>query len=109
MLDLPVRSGVRDGRPIDSDVLFIAELNEFLTGELRAIVCDGVWYSEAMYDVEEEQHSLLGFDRGDRPSFNPFCELVYGDKQVGAALSALLRGPTRLSPQTVNGHVMGIV
>ena len=40
MLDLPIRSGVRDGRPIDPDELFIAESNEFPTGELRAVVCD---------------------------------------------------------------------
>ena len=72
---------MRDGGPIDPDVLFIAESNEFLVDELRAIVCDdGVWYSKAMADVEEEQHSLLGLDHGDRPSFEPFCELVYGDK-----------------------------
>ena len=81
MLDLSVRLGVRDGSPIDSDVLFIAELNEFLAGELCGIICDdGVRYSEAMDDVEEEQYSLLGLDRGDRPSFDPFCELVYSDK-----------------------------
>ena len=81
MLDLPVRSGVHDGRPIDPDVLFIAESNELLTGELRAIVCDdGVWYSKAMDDVKEEQHSLLRFDQGDRSSFDPFRKLVYGDK-----------------------------
>ena len=72
---------MRDGSPINSDVLFIAESNEFLVGELCAIVYDdGVWYSKMMDDVEEEQHSLLGFDRGDRSSFNPFCKLVYRDK-----------------------------
>ena len=77
---------MRDGRPIDPDVLFSAEFSEFLAGELRAVVCDdGVWYSKAMDDVEEEQHGLLGFDHGDWPSFDPFCELVYGDKQVGIA------------------------
>ena len=81
MLDLPVRPGVRDGYPIDPDVLFIVESNEFPAGELRAVVCDdGVWYSKAMDDVEEEQHSLLGFDRGDRSSFDPFRKLVNGDK-----------------------------
>ena len=86
-----VRSGVHDGGPIDLDVLFIVESNEFLVGELCAIVYDyGVWYSEVMDDVEEEQHSLLGLDRGDWLSFNPFCELVYGDKQVGVALGHLL-------------------
>ena len=90
---------MRDGRPFESDVLFITKSNEFLAGELRAVVYDdGVWNSEAMDDVEEEQHSLLGIDCGDRPSFDPFYELVYGDKQVGVAPGAFLRGPTRLSP-----------
>ena len=80
-LDLPVRPGMCDGCPVDSDVLFIIESNEFPTGELRAIVYDdGVRYSKAMDDVEEEQHGLLGFDRGYWSSFDPFCKLVYGDK-----------------------------
>ena len=43
---------MRDGGPIDLDVLFIAESNELLAGELHAVVCDdGVWYSKAMDDV----------------------------------------------------------
>ena len=72
---------MRDGYPIDPDVLFIVESNEFPAGELRAIVCDdGVWDSKTIDDVEEEQHSLLRLDRGDRLSFDPFCKLVYGDK-----------------------------
>ena len=72
---------MRDGGPIDPNVLFITELNKLLAGELCAVVCDdGVWYCKAMDDVEEEQHSLLGLDHGDWPSFDPFCELVYGDK-----------------------------
>ena len=54
-LDLPVCSGVRDGGPIDPDVLFIAESKELSVGELCAIVRDdGVRYSKAMDDVEEE-------------------------------------------------------
>ena len=81
MLDLPVHSGVRNGGPIDPDVVFITESKELLADELRAIICDdGVRYSKAMDDVEEEQHSLLGLDYGDWSSFDPFCELVYGDK-----------------------------
>ena len=81
MFDLPVRPGVHDGCPIDLDVLFVTESNEFPAGELRAIIYyDGVWYFKMMDDVEEEQHSLLGFDRGDRPSFDPFRKLVYGHK-----------------------------
>ena len=47
MLDLPVHPGVCDGCPINPDVLFIVELNEFPTGELLAVVHDdGVWYSK---------------------------------------------------------------
>ena len=73
--------GVRYGGPVNVDVIFIAELEELLPGELRVIVRDdGVWDSKVMDDVEEEQHGLLGFDRGDRPSFDPFRKLVYGDK-----------------------------
>ena len=54
-LNLPVRPGVRDGCPIDLDVLFITKLNEFPASELHAIVYDdGVWYFEAMDDIEEE-------------------------------------------------------
>ena len=85
-LDLPVHSGVRHGGPIDADVVFIVESKELLSGELRAIVCDdGVWDPKAMDDVEEEQHSLLRLDRGDRLSLYPLCKLVYGDKQVRIA------------------------
>ena len=72
---------MRSGSLIDLDVLFIVESNEFLAGELRVIIYDdGVQYSKAMDDVEEEQHSLLGLDHRDRPSVDPFCELVYSDK-----------------------------
>ena len=78
--------GMRDGGPIDPNVVFIAELEELLSGELRVVVHDdGVWDSKAMDDVEEEQHGLLGFDRGDRSSLYPLCKLVYGDKQVHIA------------------------
>ena len=80
MLDLPVCPRVRDGHPVDPDVLFIVESNEFPAGELCAVVCDdGVWHSKMMDDVEEEQHSLFGFDCGDWPSFDPFHKIVYGD------------------------------
>ena len=78
--------GVRHGGPIDADVVFIVESEELLSGELHAVVRDvAVRDSEAMDDVEEEQHGLLGLDRGDLSSFYPLCKLVYGDKQVGVA------------------------
>ena len=86
VLNLPIRVVVRHGSPINLDVVFIAELKELLSGELHAIVLDdGVWDSKAMDDVEEEQHGLLRFDHGDRPSFYPLGKLVYGDKQVSVA------------------------
>ena len=60
---------MRDGGPIDPDVVFIVESKELFIGELCAIVRDdGVWYSKMMDDVEEEQHGLLELDRGDRSS-----------------------------------------
>ena len=90
---------MHDDRPIDSDVLFIIESNEFLTDELCAVVRDdGVWYSKVMDDVEEEQHNFLGLDYGDRPSFDPFCELVFGDKQVGVTPMRLLERPNQIEP-----------
>ena len=101
---------MRDGSPIDPDVLFIVESNEFPTGELCAVVREvGVRDPKAMDDVKEEQHDLLGLDYGDRLRRYPLCKLVYGDKQVRIAPGALLRGLTRSSPQTMNSHVMGII
>ena len=47
--------GVRDGGPIDPDVVFIAESKELLYGELCVIIHDdGVWDPKVMDDVEEE-------------------------------------------------------
>ena len=56
-----------------------------------------------MDDVEEEQYGLLGLDRGDRPSFYPFCELVYGDKQVGVSSERLLERPNQVEPPDREG------
>ena len=100
--------GAHYGSPIDSDVVFIIELEELLSGELCVIVRDdGVWYSKVMDDVEEEQHSLLGLDYGDRPSFDPFCELVYGDKQVGVAPGRLLGWSNLIEPLDHEGPCDG--
>ena len=105
---MPIRPGVHDDYPIDPDVLFIIESNEFPTGELRAIVYDdGVWYSKAMDDVEEEQHGLLGFDHGDQSSFDPFHKFVYGDKQVGEAPGRLFEWPNQVKPPDREGPCDG--
>ena len=110
MLDLSVRLGVRDDGPIDPDVVFIAKLEELIASELCAVVRDdGVWNPKAMDDIEEEQHGLLGLDHGDRSSLYPLCELVYGDKQVGVALGRSFERSDQIKPQTMNGHMMGIV
>ena len=75
------------GGPINTDVVFIAESEELLSGELRAVVRDnGVRDSKAMDDVKEERHGLLRLDYGDQSSLYPLCKLVYGDKQVRIAL-----------------------
>ena len=60
-----------------------------------------------MDDVEEEQHRLLGLDCGDRPSFDPFCELVYGDKQVGVAPRRLFERPNQVEPLDHEGPCDG--
>ena len=80
-------------------MVFIVESEELLSGELRAIVRDdGVWDSKVMDDVEEEQHGLLEFDCGDRPSFYPLCKLVFGDKQVGVASGRPLERSDQIEP-----------
>ena len=60
-----------------------------------------------MDDVEEEQHSLLGLDHGDRSSFDPFCELAYGDKQVGVALGCFLQRSNQIEPLDHKGPCDG--
>ena len=55
---------MHDGSPIDPDVLFIAESNEFLADELCAVVHDdGVRDPKVVDNVKEEQHGLLGGQR----------------------------------------------
>ena len=99
MLDLPICARLCHGGPIDPDVIFIAESEELLSGELRTIVRDdGVWNSKEMDDVEEEQHDLLRLDRRDRLSFYLLCKLVYGDKPVGVALGHSLERSNHIEP-----------
>ena len=90
---------MRHGSPIDVDVVFIAELKELLSSELRAVVRDdGVRDPKAMDDVKEEQHGLLEHDHGDQSSLYPLCKLVYGDKQVRIALGCSLEGSDHIEP-----------
>jgi hypothetical protein len=70
--DLPVRPGVRYGRPIHADMVIVAESEELFTDELCVIVGDdGVWDPKEVDNIGKEEHHLLRFDSRDRPSFNP--------------------------------------
>ena len=60
-----------------------------------------------MDDVEEEQHILLGFECGDRPSFYPLCELVYDDKEVGVSFRCLLERSNQIEPPDHEGPCDG--
>ena len=81
MLNLPIHVGVCYDSPINTDVVVVIELEEFLPHELCAVVdYDGVWDPELVDDVREEQHGLLRFDHSDWPSLYPLRELVHSDK-----------------------------
>ena len=87
------------GGPIDPDVVFIVESEEFLPGELHAVVHDnGIWDSKAMDDVKEEQHGLLRLDHEDRSSLYPLCKLIYSDKQVRIAPGHPLERSDQINP-----------
>jgi hypothetical protein len=63
------------------NVVVVVELQELPIGELCAIVGDdGIRNPEAMDDIREEQHCLLGLDFGDGASLDPLRELVHGDE-----------------------------
>ena len=51
-----------------------------------------------MDDVEEEQHGLLGLDRGDQSSLYPLCKLVYSDKQVHITPRCSLERSNQIKP-----------
>ena len=99
MLNLPIHAGVGHDGLINADVVLIAESEELLLGELRAIVHDnGVWDPKAMDDVKEEQHGLLRLDHGDRSSLYPLCKLVYGDKHMCIAPGRPLEMSDQIEP-----------
>ena len=77
MLYLAICPRMSHGRPGHTDVVVVAERQEFVAGELRPIIGDdGVWNSEPVDDISEEQQRLLRLDSIDRTSLDPFGELV---------------------------------
>jgi hypothetical protein len=95
---------VGDNRPIHTDVVIVAEVEEFIPHELGAVVSnDRVGYAEAIDDVGEERDHLLGADVDDGSGLDPLRELVDCYEKVGEAPRCMSRF------QTAKGHVMGIV
>ena len=88
----------------------IAEVQELFAGELGAVVGDDdIGDPKPMDDVGEEKDGLLGADVGDGSSLDPFGELVNGHRQMVNPPFAFCRGPTKSSPHTAKGQVMGII
>ena len=91
MFYLAVCPRVSYGRPGHTDVVVVAERQEFLAGELCPIVGDdGVRNPEPMDDISEEHHRLLGFDLIDRTSLDLFGELIDRYQEMGVTPEGLL-------------------
>ena len=94
MLDLAVSSRVTYCRPVHTDVMPVAEVQELFAGELGTIVGDDdVGYPEPADNVGEKKDGLLGADVGDGSSLDPFGEFVNGHQQVGVPPFRFLQGP----------------
>ena len=79
------------GDPVHPDVVILVEVQKLSAGELGAVVGDdGVRDPEAMDDVGEECHRLLGPDVVQRSDLDPLGEFVDGDQQVRVAPGCLL-------------------
>jgi hypothetical protein len=85
---------VGNNRPVHTDVVVVAEVEEFLPRELGAVVSDDrVRYTEAIDYVSEEQDRLLGVDVDDGSSLDPLQELVDRNEEVGEAPRRLSEWP----------------
>jgi len=94
MLDLAVSSRVGYCRPVHTDVMLIAEVQELFAGERNAVVGDDdVGNPKPVDDVGEKKDGLLGADVGDGSSLDLFGEFVDGHQQVGVPSFRLLQGP----------------
>jgi hypothetical protein len=71
-IDLPIRLQVSNSGPVHTDVVVVTEVKEFLPRELGSVVGDDrVGYAEAIDDVGEKRHCLLGADVDDWSDLDP--------------------------------------
>jgi hypothetical protein len=81
------------GRPENTDVVVVAEIQKLFTSELGAIVRDdAVGNSKAVDDVGKKEHSLLRPDASDRTGLDPLEKFVNGNEQVGEAPNCPFQG-----------------
>jgi hypothetical protein len=107
---LPIRHGMSYGGPVHPDVVILAKIQEFFAGELGAVVGDdGVWDPEAMDDVGEERHRLLGPDAVQGSDLDPLGEFVDGDQQVRVAPGRFLQGTDEVQTPHSKGPGDGYV
>jgi hypothetical protein len=85
---------VGNGRPVHTNVVVVAEVEEFLPRELGAVVGDDhVGYAEALNDVGEEGYCLLRVDVDDGSSLDPLGELVDRYEEMSEAPGRLSERP----------------
>ena len=66
-----------DRGPVDSNVVVVAESEEFLPSEEHVVVGDyGIWDSKSLCDVEEEFHRIFESYSRYGLVFDPLGELV---------------------------------
>jgi hypothetical protein len=62
-------------------VVVITKTQELHSCELCVVVCDhGVWDPEAMDNIREERHRLLGLDVGEGSNLDPFGKFIDGNQ-----------------------------
>ena len=98
------------GRYIKPDVLSLAEFLRLTFGKVCSIICDDVvWKPKTENDLFEKLNRRGCITLADRLRFNPFSELVNCHQEVRFLSLDRLKGPTKSSPQTANGQVIGII
>jgi hypothetical protein len=101
---------VGNSQPVHTNIVVIAEAEEFLPRELGAVVGDNcVEYVKAVNGVGEEGHRLLGADVDDGSSLDPLGELVDCHEEVSEAPEHLLERSHHVNVPKGESHVVGMV